>query len=175
MKGVAEWARYILCWLWTVENQFLLKIVSDISSYNFVIIWRKYIKFHVLCCFFHLGFLSWTLTINKRVRGRDWKNVFIYLLQLRLLTNIPIFFVVLQLRRLPSIFNCSACCKPDCCNQAVTRWDLPTLWELAFDWFDWLHLLDIIRLSLRSNEFESVQLLQMTPTYLTRTGKFLRC
>ena len=47
------------------------------------------------------------------------------------------------------------------------------LWELAFDWFDWVYLLDIIDLSLKSREFELVQLLQTTSIrYLTQTFKF---
>ena len=47
------------------------------------------------------------------------------------------------------------------------------LWELAFELFDLLHLLDIIHLSLRSSGFELDQVLQTTPLrYLTRTGKF---
>ena len=47
------------------------------------------------------------------------------------------------------------------------------LWELAFDWFDWVYLLDIIHLSLKSREFELVQLLQTTSIrYLTQTFKF---
>ena len=122
--------------------------------------------------FSDLGFLSWTLTINKRVRGRDWKNIFIYLFQLCLLTNIPIFFCSFaaematfqfQLERLLQ----TRLLQPGCYSMRITYPLRISIWLIC-----WLYLLDIIRLSLRSNEFESVQLLQTTPIYLTRMVSF---
>ena len=99
----------------------------------------KKIKVSCTLLFFHLGFLSWTLAINKRARGRDWKNILIPLFQLGLLTNIQIFFIVLQLRWLPCIFNRSACCNQTVVTRMLLNEIYPPLgisiwiiWFIAF-------------------------------------------
>lgn len=106
---------------------------------------------------FYLDFLSGTLTINRKTGEGIWtfflsntstrSQIFRYL------------FAVLQLKCLRCISKVNAC------NYGTVTWMVFIhLWELIFDWFDWLCLVDVINLSLASDEFELAQVLKKKHT-----------